>query len=213
MTYQEFLTAFRGVGATAANADAAGRAMGLKRARNWTQATWVTKVAEEAMRLETADRQRAEREAAEAARKAKLAAEAERRGTLESFVERSKDMSEEDRALGWKLRYFLGDEENYARELAKFQENLAKHPTYALSWSGSLFAAAAAHEVAKEVRGWFEAGADMADVTDEALKQAMRGARNLGNSRSTSTTSNLVDDCKANAWARAYERLSGRSMF
>lgn len=213
MTYQEFLTAFRGAGATAANADAAGRALGLKRARNWTQATWVSKVAEEAMRLETADRQRAERDAAEAAHKAKLAAEAERRGTLESFVERAKDMSEEDRALGWKLRYFLRDEEAWVEARDKFTKSLAQHPTHALQWSGSLFEAAAAYEVAREVREWFQAGVDVAEMVEHFLKAAMRGARNLGNGRSTSTTSNLVDDAKTNAYAKAYERLSGRSMY
>lgn len=210
MTYQDFLTAYRGAGATAANADAAGRALGLKRARNWTQSTWVQKVAEEAMRLETADRQRAERAAVEAARKAKLAAEAARRGTLDSFVERARDMSEDDRALGWKLRYFQRDEQAWDEVKAKFVENLDKHPTYALSWSGDMFAAAAALEVAREVRAMFEAGVDAVDMTDYCLREAMRGARNLGNSRSTSNTSNLVDDTKTRAWATAYERLTGR---
>lgn len=211
MTYEAFLTAFRGAGATLQNANDAARMMDLKRHRNWTQATWISKVAEEAMKRETADRQRAEREAAETARKAKLAAEADRRGTLESFVERAKDMAEADREMSWALRRFLGDLEAWPHKLAEFKKNLDKHPTYALSWSGDVFQAAATYEVAVEVKNYFEAGVEWADLVDKALKEALRGARNLGNSRSTSNCSNLVDDAKTKAWADAYERLSGKS--
>lgn len=213
MNYQEFLTAFRGAGVTVKMADEAGRAFGLKRARNWTQATWITKVAEEAIRCETYARQQEEKAAAEAARKAKLEAEATRRGTLESFIERSKDMDEADRKLGWALRHFLRDEQAWAEAQEKFTKSLAQHPTYALQWSGSLFEAAATYEVAREVRTWFEAGVDVADMIDHLLKETLRGARNLGNGRSTSNTSNLVDDVKTAAFAKAYERLSERSIW
>lgn len=211
MTYQDFLTAFRGAGATLQNANDAARMMDLKRHRNWTQATWISKVAEEAIRRETADRQRAEREATEAARKAKLAAEAARRGTVESFIERAKDMSDADREMSYALRRFTADVSSWESRLATFKKNLDKHPTYALSWSGDMFQAAASYEVAREICAWFEAGGDWADMTSEALKNALRAARNAGSSRSTSVCSNLVDDCKGRAWAEAYERLSGRN--
>lgn len=214
MTYQEFLAAYRSTaGATAQNANDAGRMMDMKRARNWTLETWIKKVVEEATRRETAERQRVEREAAETARKAKLAAEAERRGTLESFVERASDMSEEDRMVGFSLRRFVADMQAWEHKLVEFKNNLDKHPTYALSWSGEVFAAAAVNEVAVEVKSYFEAGVEMAEIADHALRQALRGARNLGNSRSTSNCSNLVDDAKTKAWADAYERLSGKSVW
>ncbi len=213
MNYQEFLTAFRGAGATVKMADEAGRAFGLKRARNWTQATWITKVAEEASRCETYARQQEEKAAADAARKAKLEAEATRRGTLESFIERAKDMSEADREMSWALRRFLSDLEAWPHKLVEFKNNLDKHPTYALSWSGEVFKAAATYEVAVEVKNYFEAGVEWADLVDKALKEALRGARNLGNSRSTSNCSNLVDDAKTKAWADAYERLAGKTLW
>lgn len=213
MTYQEFLTAYRGAGATLSNANDAGRVMGLKRAKNLTMGTWIKKVADEAMRLEAADRARAEREAEELARKAVLAAEAARRGKMEEFVERSKDMNEADKHLGFVLRYFLRDEQMWAEQLAKFTKGLSEHPTYALQWSGASFELAAAFEVAREVRDAFESGVAVSDMVDHLLRMTLRGARNVGNSRSTSATSNLVDDAKTRAYAYAYERLSGKSVW
>ncbi|UXO93727.1 hypothetical protein Pan1_12 [Pseudanabaena phage Pan1] len=210
---RNFLEAVRTLTVTKELTQAAGVELGLKRSRNMLEQTWYNRVLEAAQIEAANERNRREREAAEAAHKAKLAAEAERRGKLESFVERAKDMSEEDRALSWRLRYFLRDEETWVDARDKFTKSLSSHPTYALQWAGGLFEQAAAYEVALEVREWFEAGADWADMVEHFLKCALRGARNLGNSRSTSATSNLVDDAKTRAYATAYERLSGRSLY
>lgn len=82
----------------------------------------------------------------------------------------------------------------------KFKEKLTANPAYAFEWAQGAIEAAAKLDVAIRLQGILtheNGGFDA--VMKNALREALRGARNP--SHSTSTVSNLVDEAKTAAYA------------
>lgn len=91
--------------------------------------------------------------------------------------------------------------------LDKFAKDFAYDPTYALSWSNSVFQAAARVKVAKELATAFEnPDVDVvrarAYLTDRVLNRARYPAQ------STSPTANLMEQYESAAYAEALEVLN-----
>jgi hypothetical protein len=137
---------------------------------------------------------------------------AEHRGTLESFIKRARalDLNEEDRALAWKLFFFLFDEIYWNDIKARFIEQLEDNPVQALALSNSIFETAASFEVARKIRKMFESGVSESDMIEHCLHKSLRQPRSPGGTNLNSTTSNLIEDAEIRAWAVAYGRLTGR---
>jgi hypothetical protein len=114
---------------------------------------------------------------------------------IEKFIEECK----------WVIKTF---EEN----AKKFTEELVKHPSYTLTWSNQLFFLAAKHDLCKRWKEFDIYSPDINESTEEiweGIKQEFArefkcAARNCHN-RSTSPTSNLIDDCKITALAELNE--------
>lgn len=185
--------------------------LGVKRARNWTQSTFYTKVlaAVEADYAQFLAQQA--RDAAEAERVAARDARAAERADVDAWIHANKGDAPEA-FLGYALRRALATVEAWPNLLADYQQKLAKHPLYTLSWSGDFVQAAAAFEVANWLVEGFKVGATLEALADESLRETLRAAK-AGSSRSTSIMSNLADDVKGKAWAETYERLSGKSFW
>lgn len=158
--------------------------------------------------LEAAAKAQARRDEV-AARKAECEARAAGRGgSISAFLE----MDWSDLVEGEKKVYLLADKlqreiRDFEAARAKFAENMATDPVYAMSWSNSLFSSTAAWKVAQEVCAMIEAGADWDAITRECTRQALRTSAHA--SSSTSPTSNLLDQRLNQAWAKvAYDMTS-----
>lgn len=201
-----FLKAHRAGNMTPELAQAAGLELNMVRARNLTQATWEKKVLENALIEEANMRLRAEKAAAQAAETAARDARVEARADVDAWIHAAKET--EEAVLGYALRRALATVEAWPNVLADYQSKLAKSPVYTLSWSGQFMEQAADFQVASWLVEGFKVGALLQDLTAEALRETLRAAK--GSSRSTSVMSNLVDDCLGQAWAKCYERLTGK---
>jgi hypothetical protein len=212
MTYQEFLTAYRSNGATVELAEQLNQTFAIKRFKHWSQATFIQKVADEALRHEKGDQVRAEEEARKEAYKAELAARAAERADVDAWISSryvNDRTSEYNLAVAVKRAQSIL--KSFAVAQAEYVERLAKDPVYALSWSGQFCEAAADAKVARWVLDGFEMGCTVEVLADEALRETLRAAK--GSSRSTSIMSNLMDDVMGVAWTKTYERLSGKSFW
>ena len=69
---------------------------------------------------------------------------------------------------------------------------MVENPSYALSWSINQFKYAAQLDVGHRVQCWIESGVEFSVIKNEIIRQAMQLASS--SSRSTSATSNLMDD-------------------
>lgn len=85
----------------------------------------------------------------------------------------------------------------------EFTANLLKSPTHALGWARDLFSEAAEYELAHELLEVYAAGIHYDDMKTEMLARLTRQA-SYCTSRSTSPTSNLVDDAKLQALAKIF---------
>jgi hypothetical protein len=89
-------------------------------------------------------------------------------------------------------------------KLAKWAEEFAKDPAYAMSWSVDTFGAAGELKVIAEILYHHDRGVSdqniLATLQDEAR-------RSLGLSRSTSPTSNLMEDATRIAYAKYADNL------
>lgn len=96
--------------------------------------------------------------------------------------------------------------------LEKFQQDFAKNPTYALEWSQQTFKDAAAQRVFNKVLALLEN--DEVDGVDgvviELKSDIIFMASHITN-KSTSATSNLLDEAKLEATVEALKILSARS--
>jgi len=104
------------------------------------------------------------------------------------------------------------------KELAVFSAKLAENPAHAMEWSGRAFTAAAALKVYMTVERWIQnAHAGLAEQKDEvavlraithfSLRQVLQAA-SRATSRSSSPTSNLMEDAEGAAWTGLYETLT-----
>lgn len=126
--------------------------------------------------------------AATAARQARIADR-----TDIDFSDLSKVESEWRPMLRWAESAINSWQEN----LKKFTADLASDPCYAFSWSLSKFEAAAENEVAHTIRHAYKNGSTAEETQDELTKEALRLAAHPA--RSTSPTSNLMEQCRAAA--------------
>lgn len=105
------------------------------------------------------------------------------------------------------LKTFNGELEVYTKKLAKFAEDLAKDPAYALRWADEQFLNAAKVSVAQQMIHCLEHCQDASDITNTLNSNIMSKARYLYN-KSTSTSSNLLEECVVAAAADALEKFN-----
>lgn len=89
--------------------------------------------------------------------------------------------------------------------ITKFAGEIVKNPSYALSWSFDQFRNAARVEVAARFQSLVEGGYDSQVIKDEVIRNAVRAASS--NNRSTSATSNLMEDELRVAWVELAREL------
>jgi hypothetical protein len=152
----------------------------------------------------------AEADAERAAQLAEREARKSARGTAEDFAQGvwSKELSREDRMLANAVSHALRGKRRAEDTLADFAAKVEKDPEHALSWSMNAFAAAADRRVCGELLSWFDAGCSFEGMLKHFQDEALRKARSP--SRSTSVTSNLLEQETGRAWAEATEWLLGR---
>ena len=94
------------------------------------------------------------------------------------------------------------------KTLEQFKERLDKHPVYAFEWARDAFYAAVEIDLLEEIIPILEEGKRTPEQIAESLqKDLMNKARSCGN-RSTSQTSNLVDDYRIEVLAQTIEYLT-----
>lgn len=131
----------------------------------------------------------------QAAKKAELETVAATRGEFDAFAATAfadLDRSEEEGKLAYVASSILSQRKTATAAIAKFAAEVVESPSYALSWSINQFKYAAQLEVGHRVQRWIEAGVTYTNIKNEVIRQAMQLASN--SSRSTSPTSNLMDD-------------------
>jgi hypothetical protein len=130
-----------------------------------------------------------------AAKKAALEAVAATRGDFEAFAATAfakLDRSEEEGKLAYVASSILRQRKTATAAIAKFAVDVVENPSYALSWSINQFKYAAQLDVGHRVQRWIESGVEFSVIKNEIIRKAMQLASN--SSRSTSATSNLMDD-------------------
>ena len=208
-TNQDFLDAAKTFSVTDEMTAEMGARFGVKRFKHHSQSTYYTKVlaaveADRAREVDAAVKAQEEQD-----RKDAMARRAAERVDFDAWaVAVRADRDHPEYQLLVAVNRAKAGLEAWEKEQVAFLKRFAESPSYALSWSGSTFEAAADRDVSKWVVSGFEMGCTLEVLTDEALRNVLRLAK-TGNSRSTSTVSNLVDDETCQAWAWAYERLSG----
>lgn len=91
--------------------------------------------------------------------------------------------------------------ESYGVTRDKFIQRLMEYPSDALSWSVSLFEAAADFELAQNILHYYAEGLSHEDLKKQMLEDVISKARYSAN-KSTSPTSNLMADCHLQAKAK-----------
>lgn len=143
------------------------------------------------------------KEEAEAKAKAERLARIESRGPAEEFAEKSNELKGEERKLAYIIRHALRVVSTKEEEIEKFNESMKSDPIYALSWGITQYVGFAKIRVMEELLRHFEYGCTFDDWKNYAIEQALRGARYPA--RSTSTTSNLMEQCITEAWGKHVE--------
>lgn len=176
----------------------------------WSEKTLRAKVNEAEHRLAERARAHAEKEAAEAKKKAERDALAAFRGDMETFAERFR-YSESDReivrAAGFAIRAFE-EHEKLSSDLA---ENYTKDPYHTMSWGIDLFEVAAKHRVASWFKTQFEAGTSKEEMLAGATREMMYVASSVA--RSSSPTSNLMEDYTRTFWVKMVGYLDGKEFY
>lgn len=117
---------------------------------------------------------------------------------------REKTMADFVQTVTWMQTYAQKSCDEWSK---KFAEN----HSYALSWSSDVFASAAKVDVSKQVLLFLDENIDksltevVTTLRQHAHDKAWRAARYPA--RSTSPTSNLMEQCEAAAWAEFHEEL------
>lgn len=178
--------------------------------RRWKTETLAQKVAEK-------EEQKARYEAEEA-RKAKEAAVAEQmrqsriaaRGDFAEYANLRRREGEKGnlaRAVNWAV----GVLEKHEEVTAKMADRFAKDPAYAMGWSLEYFKHAADYSVAKDLKSMFEHGVAVENMLYD-FNRALRHKASYP-SRSTSPTSNLVDQETLRALTVVVGYLDGSEFF
>lgn len=159
------------------------------------------------VRLEAAEQKRAAEEAKAAADKAARAVVSASRG---DFVEFSKKaygttLDGDEAKLAHAAYVSLNQKASAEKQIAKFATEVVANPSYALSWSLDQFKHAARIEIANRFQEMVEAGHSLEVIKAEVIKQAMQLAST--SSRSTSPTSNLMEDERRVAWVNLAREL------
>lgn len=210
-SFQDFLAFASNFSVSDAMTSELGERLNVKRARHWTQSTYYTKVLEAVTAAREEELRREAREAADRAFHEAQEARALARLDVDAWIHAHKG-DDPEALLGYALRRALASVEAYPAELAKFIDGMQKTPAHTLSWAGSFTETTADFEVSKWLVEGFKCGATLEALTDEALRATLRSAKSAS-SRSTSIMSNLMDDNTGAAWAKCYERLSGKSFW
>ena len=104
------------------------------------------------------------------------------------------------------VRRRIRDERDRAKEaLDGFAAELAKDPVYQLGWAEAAYDNAGTYHVLSQVVAALDGGCSAKDALDTVTREALRGARSP--QRSTSATSNRLEQAKTAAYAEAIERL------
>lgn len=136
----------------------------------------------------------------------------ETRGTAASFFAKyeSNDPSvasiEDGKFFGRMLSRAYGDIEDLAKTKKRFDEKFEFGPIYAMQWSGDLFEFSAKAALANELINMFDHGSSKASIIRAIVSDLKRRSLNL-TSRSTSPTSNLIDDAMIQAHAKFLDGL------
>ena len=178
----------------------------------WSEATLADKIAREKARIaqRAADeaKREAEKEAARKAREARVAA----RGPVADFIKANRfSDNDEDRRLSRCMAWVVGVIADHEIKTAKLADGFAENPTHAMSWSIEFFTHAAQYQVARQLMNGYESGMTAKGVQEVAMREVMHKASNP--SRSTSPTSNLVDQELLAAWTKAAKYMDGSELF
>lgn len=177
--------------------------------RNWKRETIEEKLREDRQREAEEQRRRAEAQA----ELDRLAAEREQRAaerrTLAEFADNfDRDLIAADYPLWHAARWandVLEGHENIARYLG---EKFAKDPAHTMEWGDQYFTRAAHWKVALDFKDVFENGLSKQEIVDTFTREVLRRA--ASSSRSTSATSNLMEDRLRASYAGLLEKLTGR---
>ena len=94
------------------------------------------------------------------------------------------------------------------KKIQQFKIDFDKNPLYALDWSRSVFYAAAENDLIETVKLSLKSGERTPEEVGEKLKQELlQRCQSCGN-KSTSQTSNLVEEYKIEALAKIIEILT-----
>lgn len=180
--------------------------------RRWSVATLQDKIAAHKATLKAqADREaqaEREREAARIEREARIV----RRGEWDVFAKTYRNSEDEDdqryaRAARW-AQSIIENHEKVATELA---EKFASDPAYTMSWGMTYFSHAADYKYALEVKKGFENGATAAGLASYFTRDLLHKAAYPA--RSTSPTSNLVEQEELRAVTKLVGYLDGTEFF
>lgn len=212
-TNQDFLDAAKTFSVTDEMTAEMGARFGVKRFKHHSQSTYYTKVlaaveADRAREIDAALKAQEEQDRKDAM--ARRAADRADFAAWRATVHSNRDHAEYQLLVA--VNRAKAGLDAWEKEKADFLKRFMETPSYALSWCGSTFEAAADRDVSQWVVEGFEMGCTLEVLTDEALRNVLSRAKS-GNSRSTSTVSNLMDDATCQAWAKVYERLSGKSFW
>lgn len=89
--------------------------------------------------------------------------------------------------------------------IARFVEEFAKNPGYALDWSTPTFSAVAKRDVLRTIRTWAVGGVEFEKMAPYATETALRMSTNV--EASTSATANLLANHTRAQWAEAVSRF------
>ncbi len=164
---------------------------------------------ERALRAQADLQARRDMEAMEAEEQALRDANIERRGiNLEEFCKgsRTAEFNTKDRQAWSEFLFFdqIRRSMNIAQtELDRWIKRVGEDPRHAFEWADSAFSAAAKLHVLGTLEAWFIAGSSHEDILKHARKTALSFAGRR--SRSTSPSSNMMEDETRAIWAEVAE--------
>jgi hypothetical protein len=157
-------------------------------------------------RIDAEIARRAEAEVIKAAREAERVAAANQkivrataRGPIAEYGLTAR-RTEGSYGLARAARFAVATLEEHKAMTTKLATEFLHNPSYALTWGLTYFEHAANYNVAKWIVTMFEDGQSIADIGAEATRQALQSAGSVN--RSTSPTSNLMEDYQRAAWVR-----------
>jgi|TARA_R110000851_G_scaffold260570_1_gene413096 hypothetical protein len=184
--------------------------LGVEPDLRWSEASLKEKIAVQQAALIETSRIYTAREAEKAK---EFAAQRERislRGEFATFsAQTGQTASKADRHLSCVTRWAQHVIDNHAKLSAKFAEEYAENPLYAMSWSSKYFEHAAAYTVAIRIKSMFDSGVSVTALLTEVMREVFHRAKYPANS--TSPTSNICDTTILATWAKVADMLQGEA--